>query len=199
MKNFIEPGYQLVIGNRNLPKSVITGPRSVFLFGRRVYGQFSTCSQQLILTSPELPTATQVPVICQVVCTWSRNLANLKKQQLYAATYVSNDDLAVRLRESLSLAIMYYLSFFPTEAVVSLPADDNQQIIAVKRRHRQLARCLADNMKQGLGNLGLVIENLTVNITLPARWYPDIEAIWWSQHCQRTLFLSRRGLVISLN
>jgi hypothetical protein len=204
MRVFVKPGYQLVIGNRNFPKQVISGPRHIFLFGRQIYGQFSTIPQQLILTSPELPTATQVPVICHLVCTWSRNLADLKREHLYAAPYVSNDDLTVCLREGLALALAYYLSFFPAEALVALPTTDEPQVTTVKRCHHRLAQCLADDMKQRLGSLGFVIKSLTVNITLPVRWHPDIEALWLLQHCQRhrlnlPQFLSRRGTVISLN
>ena len=178
MKTFIKPNTQVVIGNKNLPQRVISGPCSVFLVGKQVHCQFSLIPQTLTFTTQELPTATQIPVTFQIICDWSRNLAGLSNQQLCNAINVSNEKLEPILRQNLETAAKRYAGAYPVDLLIATPETNEQQLALIKRNRRRLTLCLLAEIKKRLGGLGLIVNELSVNITLPIHLQREIEDMW---------------------
>ncbi|MBN1995303.1 MAG: hypothetical protein JW953_21625 [Anaerolineae bacterium] len=184
MKTFIKPNTQVVIGNKDLPQRVVNGPCRIFLVGKRVYSQMSIIPQTLTFTSQELPTATQIPVIVQITCDWSRNLANLTDQQLYNAVNLPNEKLEPVLRQNLEIAAKRYVSSYPVDELIATPEVDKWQLTFIKHNHRHLTHCMLDEINKRLGGLGLIVNELSINITLPTYLQREMEDIWRLQKHQ---------------
>ena len=175
---FVKPGSQVIVGNKYLPQQVISGPARVLLLGRRLHGQLNTGPRWLTLTSQELVTAGQVPVIFCISCTWSRNLAGFSGSQLYCAVQMADEQLEAAIRKNLEVAAAYYASFYQVEALVARPEADQQQIRLITANRRHLAQGLTAGMKQRLGGVGLVMGKLEVSVVLPERLQREVEDLW---------------------
>lgn len=184
MSTFIESNTQAVIGNKYLPQRVIQGPAKVFLWRRRVFGQFSTIPQWLTFTSQELITVTQIPVIFQIDCNWSRNLLNLNQEQLLSAMNVSNAHLEVILRKNLELQAKNYVSHYRIDDLVATYETNDHQLTITKHTKRHLESSLLEDMKKSFRGFGLLINKLAIIITLPDRLRQEVEYLWRLQKCQ---------------
>lgn len=187
MSTFVTSGTQMVIGSRDLPKKVITGPRRFWRWRQRIHCQVSTVPKWSTFIFEEIITVTQTPVTLGINCNWARNLANLPTERLTSAVGVSNEALEAMLRKNLGIIAQSYVSYHRVSDLVGGLEITDQQLITIQQHRRRLANTLKGEMKQRLGGLGLVINQLEVNLTFPARLQQDIEDLWHLQKLQLNL------------
>lgn len=181
---FIPVGTQMVVGNRDLPERVVKGPHHLFLIGKREHGRFNTIPQWVTFTTPDLLTSTHLPVIFQIDCNWQRDLSHLNRTQLQAAVGVTNVQLEALIRKILEIEAKHYASHYPANDLIVTSEKAEPQLAHLRHQRQRLTYCLIDDLKRSLGGLGLVVNQLKLNITLPDRLRQDLEYLWRLQHYQ---------------
>lgn len=176
---FIELSTQVVIGSKYVPKEVICGPRSVLLWKwQRIHCRVSTIPRWLSFTSQELLTTSQITVVSQMDCLWQRDLSQLNRLQLQAATRVTNVELEMSMQKLLELKAKHFVSRYRVGDLITTYEADERQLTTTMRYHFRLKCCLLADIKEQLGSLGLVIKDLNINVTLPDHLRRELEALW---------------------
>ena len=187
-RTFVEPNSQVILGsfmgNHDLPTEVISGPN--YFFNRRpIFGKIITTPQWLTLTTVELPTLTQLPVMGQMDANWSRDVRDFTPEQLYKAAQIPNDKLAQILRNNLELFTKQFVSRQLLEDLVATPETTRQQHGTIARNRELLTNYVSNEIKKRLGGLGLVLHTLELNLILPIRAQREIEDMWQLQQMER--------------
>lgn len=187
-RKFVEPNTQVVIGNligdQDLPKEVVTGP-SYILPQRQIYCTVSTVPQWLTFTSREASTITQLPVLFEMDCNWQRDLSGFGPTQLFKASRISNETLATILQDNLTRFASHFVSQRNVAELVATPESSGPQLSNVERNSRLLSQYVLTEVTKRLSGLGLAVNSLKIQTSLPQRLQREVEELWQLQQSER--------------